>query len=293
MAAGRRLKVLRSAVKDYSPLTVHHWKTSGSKTGFHARGSELARGIARTILERPDERWLVVVHKPDTKVGNVEKQIRKDLAGNDVDVSFISWGQHMATNEYADVGNLILAGTLFMRKSHYVGLTHLSQDRPTNPGFATPVEVMNTERGEHANLILQAVCRGSVRKSDGSKCHPMNAYIIAASQSGISEALPNIFPSCDIRQWLPEGPAKPVGKVKDAIRLLTEEVTKGIAWISLRSIRESLKMTAGNFSNRVTGTDHWVEALGRLKLVPQAGPRGTKGLRQASPNGNARVIANP
>jgi hypothetical protein len=110
---------LRPATKDYSPLKVHVWKTSGSKTGFANRPLDLAKGMADTILSKPDEQWLAVVHKPDKKVKNVEKAIRRRLSTSvGANLQVITWGQHMAPNEYADVPNVILAGTLFMRDSY-------------------------------------------------------------------------------------------------------------------------------------------------------------------------------
>jgi hypothetical protein len=112
------VKRLKAAVKDYSPLTVHVWRTAGSKSGFQMNGDKLAKGIAETILTRPRQRWLVVAHKSGSQVGDVEKGIRRHLNSNVGDnVSVITWGHHMATNDYADVPNVILAGTLFMRDS--------------------------------------------------------------------------------------------------------------------------------------------------------------------------------
>ena len=52
---------LRPAVKDYSPLTIHTWQTSGSKSGFEKNGDNLTAGIAKAILTKPDEKWLVVM----------------------------------------------------------------------------------------------------------------------------------------------------------------------------------------------------------------------------------------
>ncbi len=60
-----------------------------------------------------------------------------------------------------------------------------------------------TEVGEHAHLILQALCRGSVRKSDGDQCHPAEAWIIASVRSGIPAAIPTIFPGCKVKRWRP------------------------------------------------------------------------------------------
>jgi hypothetical protein len=81
----------------------------------------------------------------------------------------------MATNAFADVPNVILAGTLFMRDSHYTALAHLAKKRHVKTGIVPRPEVETIMRGEHAHMILQALCRGRVRKSDGAKCLPMDA----------------------------------------------------------------------------------------------------------------------
>jgi hypothetical protein len=46
-------------------------------------------------------------------------------------------------------------------------------------------------------------------------CAPCNAYIIAATRSGIPEALPEIFPGCRVVRWQPVQKALS-GKVKEA-----------------------------------------------------------------------------
>jgi len=58
-------------------------------------------------------------------------------------------------------------------------------------------------RGEHADAILQAVCRASVRKPLGDGCHPCDVYIIASRRTGIEDDLPQIFPDCKIVKWAP------------------------------------------------------------------------------------------
>lgn len=61
---------------------------------------------------------------------DVEKAIRAQLPpATNAKVDVLTWGNHLATNEYADVPNVILAGTLFMCDSFYTALTHLAQDR--------------------------------------------------------------------------------------------------------------------------------------------------------------------
>lgn len=277
MVEHRGLVKLRTAVKDYSPLKVHVWRTGGSKSAWEARGANLAQGVADTILTRPDENWLVVVHKAGSKVGNPEKSISKLLPPEILPrVSFITWGQHMATNAYADTENIILAGTLFMAPGHYVALTHLSQDKPTEPGLASLEEVERTTRGEHAHLILQALCRGRVRRSDGARCFPMNAYVIASAKSGIMETLPDIFPGCSLLDWRPGPPEEPTGKLKEAIEIIGAEVASGVSEISLAAVRDGLSMSNGSFKKRILDDPRWEARLEGWGLRVEIRKRGAK-----------------
>jgi hypothetical protein len=161
---------LRTAPKRYDPLTVNVWQTGGGKSAFAKDGAKLASGIAKAIDSKPNERWLVVTHRNDNRVGNIEKTVKGLLSEtSEENVTFIQWGSHSATNKYADVPNIILAGTLFYRGSYYEALKRLASGRRTAAGAVTEDELDRTELGEHAHLILQALCRGSVRKSDGDQ----------------------------------------------------------------------------------------------------------------------------
>src|SRR5262249_3963458 len=118
-------------------------------------------------------------------------------------VSFLTWGNHSATNEFAEVPNIILAGTLFYPDSGYEALKRLASGRRAADGEVTADEMHETKLGEHAHLILQALCRGSLRKCDGEHCHKAEAWIIAAKASGIRGHLPRIFPGCVVKTWRP------------------------------------------------------------------------------------------
>lgn len=277
----RNLVRLPEAAKHYGPLKVHLWQTSGSKSGFATNGPALVKGIADTIATRPDEKWLVVIHKAGGRAGNVEAAIRRGLPhsawGN---VSVITWGNHLATNAYADVPNVILAGTLFMRPSFYTALTHLAQDRSVVPSLASRGEIAQTMRGEHANLILQALCRGRVRRSNGADCHPMNAYIIASGHSGIPKELATIFPGCTIVPWT----AAPVdrgltGKLKEAADYIQDATRKGTTRLSYRGIQGAIQVQSNNFRKLVTGRPAWAELLADLGMETYGGATRATGIR--------------
>jgi hypothetical protein len=105
------------APKDYAPLTIHHWAVSGGKSAFEdlTKGPRLLQGVANTINSKPTEKWLVVHHKD----AEFEAKVRILLNADATEVRFLNWGAHDATNEFADVPNVILAGTLFLRSSQY------------------------------------------------------------------------------------------------------------------------------------------------------------------------------
>lgn len=273
---------LREAVKNYSPLTIRTWQTAGSKHGWENNSDELVRGIVAAVLSKPEERWLVVVHKAGARVPDVDRAMRRLLPetvrGN---VETLTWGQHQATNLYADVPNVILAGTLFMAPSFYTALTHMAQDRSVEPGLADTAEVAATMRGEHANLVLQALCRGRVRKSDGVKCRPMTAYIIAAKRSGIPSNLPRIFPGCRVMPWRPFEP-KVTGKAKAAVDAAKAAFSSGAEAVPYGVLAGAVKMDLKTFKQRVVRLPAWQAAMAALGLEEAAVRGRTKGLRSVA-----------
>jgi hypothetical protein len=132
-------------------------------------------------------------------------------------------GAHDATNEFADVPNIILAGTLFLRSSDYEALGRLASGHPSSSGRFDDEKVREVTAGEHRHLILQALCRGVVRKCLGEGCPPARAYIIASRKSGIAEELPHIFPGARILPWRPVKKALR-GKVAEAVQFITAQL---------------------------------------------------------------------
>jgi hypothetical protein len=260
---------LKSAVKRYDNLTVNVWHTGGGKTAFKDNGDRLAAGIAKTIDSKPTERWLVVAHKEDRNIGNVPEKIIKLLKKTPpAHVSFISWGQHMATNEYVSVSNIILAGTLFYRTSHYEATKRLAADRPAAAGTVSNAEIKDTEIGEHKHAILQALCRGSVRRCDGENCHPCSAWIIASVNSGIRDALPDIFPGVQVKDWKPMG-----WNLKGHVKAASDYVEK---WsrtakvgdtLPFKAISKAIGVDRQNFKKNIRSHPEFCGFIAELGLV--------------------------
>lgn len=259
---------LKTAVKRYDNLKLHIWQTGGGKRAFQTKGDKLAEGIAKTINTKPDERWLVVVHRPDGRVGDVERTVRELVTALPQNVTFITWGQHMATNDYVDVSNVILAGTLFYRPSYYEALKRLAAGRSARDGVVTKDEIKRVMVGEHAHSVLQALCRCSVRRCDGEFCHPCDAYVIASVKSGIPAALPSIFPGCHVVRWRPiERSLR--GHVKSAVEMIEEWATSANEGDTLpfKQVSKRIGVARQDFKNNVRLHPEFIEAISELGVV--------------------------
>lgn len=239
------IKRLREAPKDYSPATAHVWATSGGKTAFKdiEKARRLKQGIANTINGGPSGKWLVVHHKDPEFEANMRALLREG-----VDVQFIHWGAHEATNGYADRANVILAGTLFLRPSQYEAIGRAAAGLPSSQGPFPKAAFEAVRQGEHRHAILQAICRGMIRKCHGASCPPCNIYIIASRGSRIADDLPQLLPGCRVREWQPV-PRKLSGKVAAAVSFIIEQ-TKDGAFVSDADVMKHIMVPDKSNYNR-------------------------------------------
>jgi len=115
------LELLRSPAKSYSGLTIHHWDRGAGKKAHRDKDTlrDLAQGVALTIDRIPsDESVLVIYHKPKSRDPDITVEIRGRVANPDR-VKFCNWGRHTATNEFAGVKHVILAGVLQYNLAQY------------------------------------------------------------------------------------------------------------------------------------------------------------------------------
>jgi hypothetical protein len=189
-------------------------------------------------------------------------ELQKRVTGNPERVKLLHWGVHQATNDYADVPNVILAGTLFYRPSYYEALARLAADKRPAQGCITPKVEEEVTAGEHRHLILQALCRGSVRRCQGDMCAPCNAYIIAAARSGIPETLPEIFPGCRVVKWQPVK-KELSGKVKAAAEFVIDWFEKNPdGLLRFNVVQRAIRIAdAKNFKSDVRRHSDFIEAL--------------------------------
>jgi len=268
------LNRLKSAPKSYRNLKLHVWQRGGGKEAWRENSEELIEGLVNTILEKPDEEWLIIHHKAERGVPDLPREIEARVApGVFSKLHFRNWGRHTAVNTYSHVTNIILAGTLFLRPSQYEALKRLGTGvRPGEREFSTR-ELKSFEVGEHANNILQALCRGAVRLSQSDTCPPCNAYVIASVRSGIPKALPVIFPDCQIGTWMPVIRTLE-GEIKAAFGIVQDWLKTAGPDESLRftDVANKLGMTRRAFKDRIRKNKAFQKALASIGVV-EWGPR--------------------
>ena len=214
---------LKEAAKHYSHLTAHLWNKGGGQSSFEKPEDWALRRdmIAATINAKPSsEPWLVITYK------NIQDrltfEIRGAVEGDPERIKFLHWGEHRATNEYRDIPNVILAGTLFLQSSAYDAIARAAGglDPANHPNIAETIELVKT--GEHRHFILQAACRGAVRKAENGSCAPSDLFIIGFKPSGITpELIAETFPGCRIKEWKPRH-RKLSGKAGDVVEFYRE-----------------------------------------------------------------------
>jgi hypothetical protein len=252
---------LPSAEKRYDNLEIYIWNRGGGKGGFRRDGRLFVEGIVSTVMSRPDEEWLIIHHKSDIDM-NFEEEVRARLPLFGPQVNFRHWGVHDATNEFANVPNVILAGTLFMRTSHYEALGRLASAYPSSRGRFNTEEITKVTLGEHRHMILQALCRGAVRKCVGDGCPPARAYIIASYRSGIAQELPSIFPGAKLQLWQPVKKSLK-GKVAEAVQFIERELFRR-PWcrVTFREVMDHIGWTCSkDFKRRIRRHEDFINAL--------------------------------
>lgn len=208
--AERDLQFLYSPEKVYDGQTIHHWDKGSGKTLQNKRNDDykvLAEGIARTInAEVPRDKDCLVVHKPSHWMPDMPAEIRKHIAGNIDRVKFCSWGSHTATNDFADIEYVFLAGVLQYSPPQYEA-TGMAAKGSAIEHALTAEELAEVRLGEVSHHILQAACRGKVRQSIEDGCPPnCHLYVIYSTKEGSGlpkSLLDRIFPKATVVDWEP------------------------------------------------------------------------------------------
>jgi len=228
---------LKTAEKKYTNLTYHIWRTSSGRDAYNKKLLILAEEIVKVIQQKPGEEFLIIHHLPRDKYGrdDLKAAILKYLENDTERIHFLHYGLHTATNKFAAVPNVILAGTLFYKVADYEGIGRAEANRPTVKGKFSNDEIDRVRKGESAHHLLQAACRGAIRKSEGDTCPDTNLWIITAPQTGIEDLLPNLFPGSKKTTWKTTAISL-TGRRKAAYDFIKFEFDKGVTTIHLKNV---------------------------------------------------------
>jgi hypothetical protein len=247
---------------------------------WKAEGSLLIKAVISAVNTKPNEDWLIIHHKPESVGGrHIPEEVKKEFKGDPSRLKFITWGSHKATNDYKDVSNVVLAGLLHMPSAAYEALGRASKGLHAEDGPLPGGDYTAIRQGEFKHDVFQALCRAAVRGLIGDVCKPCEAYVIADAQTGIPNALSEIFPNCHVQRWAPfEVPLR--GKAKAAldyvVRSLAGEPSRMVPYVE---VAKAVGMDHRNFKKDIRSKTSFKEALDLKGIMESGGTRGKSGFR--------------
>lgn len=243
---------LKSPQKDFGGLTIHHWdRGSGrntlSKKNKKQEYQEIADGIASAIDNDipTDEQVLVVYSKPDRAMANLETEIRDRLKSGDR-VKFLTWGSHTATNDFRDFKYIFLSSLWYHPEAQYEGevQAYKGQAIEVQP---TADEKRLARNSSLAGHILQAACRGAIRKAENGACPSgCHLYMVYSTKKGLEgkDFLDGIFPGHVYESWRGQWKLAPIKQ--DIVDTLIEYAGLGVP-ISIRGICQKFGLKRHRF----------------------------------------------
>ncbi|MBE1711163.1 MULTISPECIES: hypothetical protein [Mesorhizobium] len=146
-------------------------------------------------------------------------------------------------------------------------------------------KLASIKHGEHADVILQALCRGAVRKSVDGVCGKCDAYIIADPQTGIPTMLEHkgdidIFPGSKAVDWSPVE-RELSGRVGEAVTLIIQWFDENLGFgkkLPAPLVMAQLRMTPQDWHNDVVNHRDFEGALAAegVRLVRKRGRGGNQ-----------------
>lgn len=255
--------LLPPIAKDYSPCSIHVWEHASGRSAYRRHSTTLATGVATLINSKPTEQFLVIHHGARRGIPDLPTAIAGLVERTPDRVAFLSFGNHLSTNEFRHVPNVVIVGALTYRPSAYEARGRAAAGVHSGSGNYPEHSNRTVIEGELMHHVFQAVCRGTARLCDGDRCHRANVYIVASRQTGIQEALPSVFPGAEVRDWRPLGAPRLMGLVGRAAEVVQRAlVLEGRPEITFAEVRRKLGgVRPGNFLNDVRRHELFIAAM--------------------------------
>ncbi|HLI12821.1 MAG TPA: hypothetical protein VKY65_14610 [Alphaproteobacteria bacterium] len=208
-------------IKSYETVTINYMIGPSGRASveadFGARKGDkrkLPREIVSMIKSIPPEEAVIVFtfkHRPKRKDAvDIPTVLLKDLEAAGVDtkatlpngkprINVLTWGNHTSLSEYAYCGNVVFAGVLH-RSDEDLAAAAIGQrdDLLVDLGELTSIE--DIKRGEIANILYQAMSRGSSRFTENGRARPMKVWLVHHDPR-IKEVLDKVMPGAVWTAW--------------------------------------------------------------------------------------------
>lgn len=258
------LKILPYSNKSYRNLSVEVWRRAGGR-GIAKDFKVIIPELVKIINTRPDnEEILFLLYQDQLEI--LKESLRKNLPESTMKrISYCTWGQHTATNEFCNIQNIIALSAYQYPDPTYDAMTRAAGLMTVSKGvFPTQDEINMVKKGEISSDFLQGVTRGKPRKSEGDTCPPCRLWLIAHPKTGLEKELPVIFPECTVTEWKTQGYSLTKTQQK-AFDIIKEKLKAGLQAFPAAPIRKQLTMRQDNFK-RMMESRNFKEALESLKV---------------------------
>ena len=264
----RNLEFLRSPQKKYEGFTIHHWNKGAGKIA-QGRGEwrDIADGVAKTINEDipADEAVLIVHFKKNARIPDMEYELVNRIQGDTSRIKFCNWGRETATNDYALIKYVFLAGVPYYHPAQYEAAARGALGLKTTD-HSTWNDFFETRMGEVAHRILQAANRGMVRRTEGTGCAPgCHLYVVFSSREGKGvrrSLLTRIFPGSSVVEWKPI--SDPTGRLKQLVDILDQQPNRKI--VTLRHLADEMGIADVSNVRRLLNHPAFAGAIAARKI---------------------------
>lgn len=293
--SGMPLRRLREAPKTYHNLHLRIVPIAASRSVYtdkaSSRGLQLIEMAVRYIRSVAPMTVLIISYKRTSaplvgvKEKTIEAAINARLTESEREnVRHLTWGQHTATNKYADVRHILLMGLNFVpRVSSYAESSALlgkSMNTANPDDHPTTGQINAIRDGNLRDSTLQAILRGAARKGVHGDCGTCEVVIPQTKQTGLSlEDYEGMFPGSVIQTDTSLMPRKALrGRVAELEGIILGLQNAGHREFPNSALRETMKLDEGSFRRLVRHSD-WKMAMGWHGLVPQRLTGGLSGMR--------------
>lgn len=246
------------SVKLWDRVTMHHLRAGAGRSTVGPNIGEYAKEVAALVATLPPTEAVLIFTFLDRDGFAFRSKIEDALRvrGIDLDATvstregtrprivFRTWGQHTSDSAHAYCTRLVFAGVL-QRDRFSLGGHWIAQSG--NPSLTVTTEDLSRlVSAETANVLYQALSRGSCRRVDGDFACEMHAYLIHRDK-GIRQDLQPVTPGLQWRTWVGNylGSEHKAQDGADAIASYLGSLMADASAVALKQIKTALAWPTG------------------------------------------------